>query len=302
MADQDLNAANVGDMLKHCLLADILNLCIQQWTEVNFSETHAGAGKYSSASQATPRDHINKLRSQVKDCNVAAEDLGWCYWKLLDEWWSTQSNETEYPGSSLQAAILLSQRLGNNTASIHVTENDPEIHERLQAALSQYQNCQPVLDGFQEQIELLTQPDDLVILLDPYGYAFNESGINEGGLNLQAFLQVLEPCWSKSACVIGFWCATTQDGSTQKLRRLFSLALQLYAEQFKAVYRRFMFSSYTIEWIGIGRGESIVKDLPSGDWTNSWLHQGIKERPLHFSIFAANRTNDDKLIFKDFQE
>lgn len=303
MADQDKNSANDGDLLKHCLLADVLDACSQEWEHVNFSETHAGAGTYKGDSQSPPRDYISRLRTLVKSKSVDKNDLAFRYWKLLHDWWSKDENKTTYPGSSLQAALLLHQRLESGRSNLCVTECDAEIHNRLSAALSPFQNgVETIQDGFQNQIDRLLQRDNLVVLIDPFGYAFDDSGVSEGGLNLQRLLQLLEPCFRKKACVIGFWCATTQDGSTQLLRRLFSLTLLLYIAKYGAAYRRFAFKAYTIEWLGIGEGKSIVNGLPSGDWKKSWLEIGLRDQPSSFSVFAANRTVDNGLVFKDFYE
>ena len=75
-ANQDNNSANEGDIIKHCSLADVLNHCAGNWDSVHFSETHAGAGKYSAKSQVAPKkNYIEQLKAKVlQSCLLYTSD------------------------------------------------------------------------------------------------------------------------------------------------------------------------------------------------------------------------------------
>ncbi|MGV2338729.1 MAG UNVERIFIED_CONTAM: hypothetical protein LVR18_33505 [Planctomycetaceae bacterium] len=106
---QSSNAANPGDQLKHGLLAELLSRCVD-WPSLTYAETHAGAGIYSAAAQASPRDHIVRLQAKLRSSDeTATVGAGAAYARLLSDWWNQPRPSLDYPGSVVQAALLLRQ-------------------------------------------------------------------------------------------------------------------------------------------------------------------------------------------------
>ena len=158
---QSSNAANPGDQLKHGLLAELLSRCVD-WPSLTYAETHAGAGIYSAAAQASPRDHIVRLQAKLRSSDqTATVGAGAAYARLLGDWWNQPRPSLDYPGSVVQAALLLRQgRTGRATADIRVTEADPVAHQLLRdapEAIGVTSRCR----GFQDEIGWLTENDSL---------------------------------------------------------------------------------------------------------------------------------------------
>ncbi|MEO2026133.1 MAG: hypothetical protein ABGZ23_09630 [Fuerstiella sp.] len=104
MADQNLKSANEGDLIKHCLLAEVVTECSRSWEQVNFSETHAGAGVYNATAQEPPKDFIEQLKVKVSSEYPLPEHLGWNYWNLLRNWWDDPANANQYGENAHQAS------------------------------------------------------------------------------------------------------------------------------------------------------------------------------------------------------
>lgn len=277
---QDRNAANEGDQLKHSLIAEILGRCLD-WPELTYAETHAGAGVYCATNQEREgTDHIRRLHERVlglEETNL--ENAGGRYADCLRGWWYGGQNPQFYLGSVLQAALQL-RKLKKRGAKIdvRVTEASPEAHKLLAMALKPFE-FHPELSGFQHKIGWITQNDHLVLLIDPFTYADSNEGLDSGQIDLETLTALLDKCWEKSGCVVGFWCAMGQKQPEGKRRQeRFTQSLRTLAQQHAASFRWFKYGSYSIAWIGIGRGKAVVDGIPDRDqWAESWLSNIVKE-------------------------
>jgi hypothetical protein len=279
---QSSNAANPGDQLKHGLLAELLSRCLD-WPSLTYAETHAGAGIYSAAAQASPRDHIvrlqAKLRSSDETANVGA---GAAYARLLSDWWNQPRPSLDYPGSVVQAALLLRQgRTGRAAADIRVTEADPVAQQLLQnatAAIGVTSRCR----GFQDEIGWLTETDSLVLLIDPFTYGEAPSCVTRGNIDAGTLLQVLQRCRGKQRCMIGFWCAATH-ASTRRLRIRVDGEIEAFVLSAGGVKREFSAGNddrFQMTVIGLGDGVPVVSAIPGvAAWSESWLRNVILEKP-----------------------
>lgn len=273
MAEQNKNAANKGDQLKHCLLAEVLQRCAQ-WPELAYSETHGGAGIYSGEGQALP--HIATLRDQVVDLQPG-ELLGpgARYAELLRDWWKASSNALLYPGSVKQAGIQLS---GRKDMHFRVTEACPDTHRELVGVMRTF-GSEPRLGGFQENVQWLTTGDWLVLLIDPFTYSADPNGLMEGKIDLHSLEELVDQCWGKAGCAIGFWCSMGRlQPEGQQFKLEFTATLRERTETQRASFRWFEYGNYSISWIGIGKGKTVIDGIPPRkEWKQSWLKNVIKE-------------------------
>lgn len=272
---QDKNAANEGDQLKHCLLAEVLGRC-GDWPSVTYAETHAGAGIYDAMKQAEEgKTHIRDLKELVDSLGpIEKSAAGGRYAHLLKEWWSVDNNKDLYPGSVLQAAIQLQMQF-------RVTEACPDIYERLSESLEAY-GGEPRLGGFQDNIRWLTENENLVLLIDPFTYTNDQEALNKGHIDIETLTNLLSECWSKSRCVVGFWCAMGQkqpEGKEKQTR--FTNDLRELSKEHSASFRWFKYGAYSIAWIGISHGRAVVDGIPGrSEWQSSWLKRVVKESEL----------------------
>lgn len=276
---QDSNAANEGDQLKHALLAEVLVRCLD-WPSLTYAETHAGAGVYDSAFQPVGKDYIQRLKKTVESEPLPHEnDAGRGYLLLLKNWWSNPENPNWYPGSVLQAAITMKRRRdGTEPVEFRVTEAIQATHSKLVKKVDSY-GVNTKLSGFQDEIKWLTENDSLVILIDPYTYTNEKSALNKGHIDLETLTMVLKECWTKSTCVVGFWCAMGRDKTAKQKQTHFTSMVKSLASRNGAIFRLFAFGKYSIAWIGIGQGASVVRSMPSSSsWKQSWLKRVVKEQ------------------------
>ncbi|WP_417745552.1 hypothetical protein [Rosistilla oblonga] len=276
---QDKNAGNTGDQLKHSLTAEVLMSCLD-WPTITYAETHAGAGCFDAQAQSNEgKTHITDLKGRVASQEAnERQDAGGRYHELLASWWSETGNASMYPGSVVQSAIILDERKERPRPDFRVTEACPDTCERLKNSLSEF-GVSPVNDGFQNRIEWLTENDNLVLIIDPY--ALTERGkFDKGQVDLMQLSNVLDRCWQKSACVVGFWYSTPQ-GTSSETKAARQNAIKSWAESNDAVTRSFGYWIYDMIWLGIGEGKAAVNAIPHKTaWKQSWLSRIVKEKGI----------------------
>ncbi len=174
----DKNAANDGDRLKHPLCLEVIGRC-STWEDITYAETHGGAGRYLASDQSEGVPHIRRTRDEIRYLGdrprLALNHLdevkpGGRYLSLLREWWNKPENEGAYPGSVLQAATQLTNTRTAGSWNIRVTESDKPTFTRLSEALKDL-GVQPKYAGFQHEWKWLTEPDNLILLIDPFTMA-----------------------------------------------------------------------------------------------------------------------------------
>jgi len=277
---QDSNAANEGDQLKHALLAEVLLRCLE-WPSLTYAETHAGAGIYDATSQSADKAHIHKLKMLVDGLETPDETTaGGRYARLLKQWWSYAGNADKYPGSVLQAAITLKRRAEHlEPAQVRVTEACKEAHKQLTGAVEAL-GVKPEHAGFQNKIDWLTANDNLILLVDPFGYSTGDEDISEGKITSNCICQVVRECLNKQKCVIGFWCAVSDGTGWDKRRQVDQDLFDLLAGSNASwrIYGSGRANMYKMSLIGIGEGGGLVATLPAApEWRDSWLRAVIRE-------------------------
>jgi len=289
MAIQGKNAANAGDILKHPLICDVLQKCINAgWENITYSETHAGAGIYSSIDQSdfpNPEAYIKKLYNNY--CGLIGSEIlpNDPYFNTLKLFWGTPPNpipETvRYAGSAYLAASILKEKYGENF-DIRLTECEHDICEALKSSLCDLLPTETVDNhikqvGFQNKITWLTEKDHLVLIIDPFKLSKNSSKLDEGGIDQDTLLNVIEKVGNKVNAVVGFWYPTNRYSNTLKLHSSFDKTIiDKYSE---LNCRKYSFDKYHFILIGFGGGIEIVNDLPSqSDLQNRWFDLDIKEK------------------------
>jgi cupin 2 domain-containing protein len=271
---QDKNAANDGDLLKHALLTEVLGHCAH-WHSLTYAETHAGAGIYMAQNQTGGKPYIKKLRSTIAElAEQPIQQAGGQYTSLLKNWWMEAGNEELYPGSAYQAVTLL-RTMGNKEVVFRVTENCGQTYSRLKTALGEF-GIMPEFSGFQFKIDWLTENDPLVLIIDPFAYAADESGLPKGQIDLGTLHSLLNSCWQKRACLVGFWCAAPHSAGSIR-RATFEDSLKVAASNNKAALRTFKFGQFSMAWIGIGIGKQVVTAIPATKRWMNWLRRVVKE-------------------------
>lgn len=272
--NMDEKAANDGDKLKHSVLLETLGRCAK-WKSLTYSETHAGAGKYSLGGQKPNRQHIAKLFDLVDslhDNEPSKQNAGGRYWHLLRNWWNVSANKKTYPGSVLQAACFLKNNQVTN-ARFRVTEADKRTYRRLRRALSELDDGLKCANS-QDEIGWLTANDSLVLLIDPLSFGENfgnkrDHKLNNGGIDLCTLDQVLRPCWKKKAAVMLFWSSFAHESGSKKLSAV-DKWLKLKTRQH--TLRCFCARHYYMFVVGVGKGAKVVNALPDeAAWRASWL-------------------------------
>jgi cupin 2 domain-containing protein len=282
---QDKNAANDGDLLKHAILSELLKQCAH-WHSLTYAETHAGAGIYTATNQTSEKPYIRTLQSKIVELpKTPVREAGGQYTSLLKNWWMKAENDGLYPGSVYQAALLLKNNLENKDVVFRVTEACEETYKRLTNALAE-SGVKPELSGFQFKIDWLTENNPLVLLIDPFAYAEDASGLSKGYIDLGTLRSLLAPCWRKRACIVGFWCAGPHS-TGPKRRAKFMESLKSLAIENKAALRAFQFGQFSMTVIGIGSGKQVVSVIPrTKDWVK-WLRRIVKE-DLSYQVTAAS--------------
>lgn len=300
--DQGQKSGNAGDILKHSLICDVLQKCIaDKWEKITYAETHAGAGIYSSKGQdpqppstsskskktkeEVQVEHIKALFKKHSDAKEEKKDT---YWKILNALWEPlkraeidPDTEIKYSGSAYLAASIL--KATNEIFDIRLTEYNLEACHQLKNSLNGLLPTINVNDhimqvGFQGQIDWLTKNDKLVLIIDPFKLSKDSSDINEGGIDQDTLLNVIEKVKNKVNAVVGFWYPIGQDNVNQyRLSASFDKTiLEKYGE---LNCRKYWFGSFHFIFIGFGGGVEIVNDLSlQSDLQNRWFDLDIKEK------------------------
>lgn len=279
MPDQVLNAANNGDILKHPLICDVLQKCIDAgWKKITYAETHAGAGIYSSIDQPNfpnPKAHIKNLYNNY--CGLfGSESLpNDPYFNTLKLFWGRPPSpipETVcYAGSAYLAASILKERYGENF-DIRLTEADEPTCNTLKTNIRNLLPNPPFINfdftsdrniqngGFQNHIDWLTANDDLVLIIDPYHLSFKKSEINKGGLDIFHLMKLISAVEQKNA-VIGFWYYAPKRDLECEIA-FDKTIIENYGE---LRCRKFNNDPFHMYWIGFGKGQKILKKLTSAN-------------------------------------
>lgn len=274
----DDKAANDGDKLKHSLLLEVISRC-NEWNELNYAETHAGAGLYNTEVLQTT-SHIDLLQQRTSYSNPYSEEAGYAYYKLLTDWWDTREDfwYPSYPGSVLQTAMSIKKDF-----DLRATEADSETFNRLEASLKSLKSVPNFAirnQGFQHNTRWLVEKDNLVLLVDPFYFFFNREGedverhLNSGGIDITTLRCLLVPCSLKNAVVL-FWCYfKPHTGQFEIVQDLIARSSETMA-----TVRTFRSGeSYYLFAIGSGNGRSVVESLPGREqWANSWLADVVTE-------------------------
>ena len=268
MPDQDLNAGNLGDRVKHAVLLHVLELVLK-WPDLLYSETHAGDGLYPEGAR---NQHIPLLRAAVQSnpSDSSGSAAASAYLKQLRSWWASDEMQG-YPGSA-----LLAQRFLHGASAEYAmrgTEYCLDSHARLCASVSDAR-CTFKHDSFEDHLAWLTEAESPVLLVDPFNYirtATGPSTLAGGRLGLPALTQILDHCAMKAAAVVMIWscnCRTSPSSLTDLRNDINSWTSNHPA----TVSRQFRCGSYGISTVGIGTGSNAVRSLPSqSQWEKSWL-------------------------------
>lgn len=298
MANQGEKSANEGDILKHRLICDVLQKCIDAgWEKITYAETHAGAGVYSSRVQpvySNPSNPKAFIKNLYKKFNLAAskdEKPNDPYFKALESYWgvgnldySDKSVEIKYTGSAYLAASILKKHYGNNF-DIRLTEYKHDICEALKSSLcdllpTEFVDNHILQDGFQNQITWLTEKDDLVLIIDPFNLSLNFKGINKGDIDLYHLLKLTESVKDKTKAVVGFWYPTNQNSNQLGLSKFFDQTITKNYGELNC--RKYFRGIYNFILIGFGEGQNIVNALPlQSELHPRWFDLEITERLFH---------------------
>jgi hypothetical protein len=269
MADQEKNAANMGDRLKGTLKSLVIDGC-STWTDFVYSESHAGKGVYPHT------DEIGELFDEVvKSKPSQTDDPAYLYHQLLNNWIKSKpQGNVDYPGSVVQALSCFTSKQTN--VELRLTEYDKQTCGALrQNVLAFKKNL--IVDvkqaSFQNEIPWLTatQDDkDLVLFLDPFTY----SNINKsfGSINWSDLMKVIDPCWSKKRAVIVLWTklryfhptsfTVEKNEKTSKDGRKLVEDLRQEATNHHEKFSCFYHGEYFMLFLGIGSdGRQLVQDL-----------------------------------------
>jgi|GEM_PF-1633275 len=296
--EMDEKSANPGDRMKHALSLEVLART-SKWGRVTYSETHAGAGIYRESKQKPAQPHIRNLRERVlwellrpTLADNRAESppkaiAGAAYLELLRQWWLQPDQFGLYPGSARQAGDFLTSM--NREFALRLTEFDESNCRRLQAAVKTFP-AEAKCCSFEEQLDWLTEPDDLYVVVDPFccldtftghdGIPADSFGVAKGDIDHQIVRRILDRCSNKTAIVMHFWWPTTsQDGKSgitkvvTESHRATCKLFQTWASEVEGrCYRQFHDRhNHASALLGSGSGAAIVRDVGTLAWKQSWL-------------------------------
>ena len=274
MADQEKNAGNDGDIVKHATLAWVLNNC--EWENVNYRETHAGNGIQINPTTGTkenpnPKPHINKLKQKIDALKTNPNNsISYYYIEYLKNWW-IRNQPHEYPGSCIQAAEIL-KKCGKSY-SIKATDTNylalvgliKSCH-KLQIAEDNYHILE---DSFSNQIPWLIKDknkplDNLVLLIDPFKLVEPtgcfESETAGGGISPTNILNILDN-FIKTNNVVGLWL--TIDNMKKNLHEYLDELLVSFCHRYKVTVRSFKKGNYRISWFGFGNSSDWINKFPT---------------------------------------
>ena len=257
--------------------------------KVTYAETHGGAGRYLASGQNPDKSHISRLRTKVAQApsDIAESSAGSRYFYLLRDWWTQPENKGAYPGSVLQVATYMHKCRDRKSWEIRVTEADPTTFTRLTESLSGF-DVQSRHDGFQNQLDWLTEPESLILLVDPFTLATiqgedegkiraaKERALSKGDIDLETLQWVFYRCWKKNG-VIMFWCSFTHKPGARN-KRIVKDWLGVETARRTARLRWYRHGVNNIAVVGCGKGSSVVDSLPGTcEWKGSWMAGFISE-------------------------
>jgi hypothetical protein len=302
--DMDEKSANPGDRLKHALSLEILARTAE-WPSVSYSETHAGAGIYHESKQKPTQPYIRNLRECVlwellrptigKQDNSSAlrqRVAGAAYLELLGRWWFEPDKFTSYPGSARQAGEYL--KSSNRDFLLCLTEADEQTWRRLRTAVADFPG-EAKYQSFEDEIEWLTGPDQLCLIVDPFrcvesfsghaGLPEDTFGVAKGDIDHRIVRDILRRCQNKKAAVIHFWWPTTsQDGKsgvtaivTESNRQIRNLFRSWESGAEGRCYCQFDDGhNHASALLGLGNGAAIVREIGQLAWNESWLRSYVR--------------------------
>ncbi len=296
--EMDEKSANPGDRMKHALSLEVLART-SQWGKVTYSETHAGAGIYRESKQKPAQPHIRNLRERVlwellrptladnRDELPPRAFAGAAYLELLRQWWLQPNQFGVYPGSARQAGDFLTS--SNREFTLRLAEFNESNFRRLQAAVKAFP-AEVKCSSFQDQLDWLTEPDGLYLVVDPFrcldsftgreGIPAESLGVTNGDIDHQIVHDILDRCSNKTAIVMHFWWPTTsQDGKSGMTKAVTESHLatckifQTWASDVEGrCYRQFHDKhNHASALLGSGSGAAIVWEVGQLAWKKSWL-------------------------------
>jgi hypothetical protein len=232
---------------------------------------------------------------------------GFEYWRALEAWWrhshpwTSGSQGNEYPGSVVLAATFLSKHMPDR-AEVRVTEKDPSACSRLKAALAAISvNHEVRCCSFLNQVAWLTECDNLVLLIDPFGCYGADGGkqaerVQTGHIDVQILDDLIRKCAGHRRCIIQFWTSTGH--LLRKARNPILETLKRWQSRGCSI-RWFRVRAYHSFVIGIGDGNSIVDSLPGDiDWRSSWVKNHSNGRQLvHEPHFRSHVSQEPRQNF-----
>ena len=288
---QDQNAANDGDKLKHPLICDVLKLCIaNNWKNIVYAETHAGAGIYDSSNQKVKK-HILSLMCKYVSAKDCQKDN---YYFVLKDFWTNSNdfkiepNSIKYAGSALLAAIILNKAKNDDNEflfTLRLTENIAipflSLKECLKKVLPESMDLEDKSlirqDNFKENLEwlTLTENQESILFIDPY--RLSESSNEKGAFCKETLKDILTKMKEKDS-IVGLWFSTDRDSNQKKL-----------PDQIKSTivdncgvnnFRLFSYGKFKFYWIGFGKGVDVVKKMHNDEnLQKRWFGLPIKEEP-----------------------
>lgn len=309
MSDQDINAANHGDRLKHPINLWLLHRGVREVGAmgVRYAETHAGCGIYQAKSQFVAEirkksglkyacPHIMELRYfHNRACSnhiwrPTSNDPAHSYFECLLDWWNDVDNWDSYPGSAYQS---LSTLLESNIAyrDFRMTESGSSEFVRLNNSIERIltdknvrrfglreDSYYPNIDWF---FELDTNWQLLHLIVDPFAVSNSiepEAERKKGQLPIDDLRLILEKCLviaeKDRSVVLHLWAKydprSKASEPTQELLGRYRKSAEL---------KRFHYDHYHSVLLGFGTsGRKIVSKVPTGkSWQESWLTSQSKK-------------------------
>ncbi|WP_428819445.1 23S rRNA (adenine(2030)-N(6))-methyltransferase RlmJ [Microbulbifer sp. MCCC 1A16149] len=156
------HAGNFADVLKHCVLVEIISYLQKKDAPFDYIDTHAGAGGYALASDMAQKncEYLNGIGQLYGRCELPGLQN---YLRLI-EGLNPQGRLQQYPGSPLIAAQLLRPQDKAWLFELH-----PSDAEKLRQTLSRGRQCRVrEEDGFAGLSSLLPcSSRRALILIDP---------------------------------------------------------------------------------------------------------------------------------------
>lgn len=195
---------------------------------------------------------------------------------------SDPKNRELYPGSAMTALCWLQRHRRGGTLDIRVTENHPAICERLRQSLGAGALVKQA--SFVEKLHWLTERDNLILLVDPFGCvtSFQSAGagrgLGGGWIDHDIVTDILRRCATKERAVVCIWWGFGQALRAHHKATCDSLAN--WSRQASTACRLFHDKrNHAIALIGIGGGADAVGAVPRRtNWAASCLADAVYER------------------------